>query len=48
MGALLSWITDTPGAGSFIALLIPGAAFIAYVLTLRWIQTVPPEDQKQE
>ncbi len=43
METLASWITDTPGVGSFIALLIPGAAFIAYALTLRWIQTAPPE-----
>ncbi len=29
MAALAYWIIDTAGVGSFIALLIPGVAFIA-------------------
>lgn len=43
MEALAYWIIDTAGVGSFIALLIPGVAFIAYTLTMRRIQAAPPE-----
>ncbi|MCL4300526.1 MAG: hypothetical protein KJ077_32620 [Anaerolineae bacterium] len=43
MAALAYWIIDTAGVGSFIALLIPGVAFIAYILTVRWVQAAPPE-----
>jgi hypothetical protein len=43
MEALAYWIIDTASVGSLIALTIPGVAFVAYALSLRWIQAAPPE-----
>jgi len=43
MEAIAYWLINTPGIGAIIVIAIGLGVLIAYTLTVRWIQSAPPD-----
>jgi hypothetical protein len=43
MEAIVHWLIDTPGIGAIIVIAIGLGVLTIYGLTIRWIQSAPPD-----